>query len=98
MKEVRVVVHPGYLAAVQDLDEGVGSGELRYVRCGERSQGLECWMPGAELILPDMNDAEVVLVSDKLLVTSAVVREEECQEIKDRASKGASMGCCKRRQ
>ena len=67
-----------------------GSGELRYVRCGERSQGLECWMPGAELILPDMDDGEVALVSHKVLVTSAVVREEECQEIENRASHGGT--------
>ena len=96
MKEVRVVMHflfhPVYLTAVQDLNEDVRSGELRDMRCGERSQSLECWMPGAELIFPDMDDAEVALVSDELLVTRTVVREEECQEIQDRASQGAQSG------
>ena len=54
MKEVRIVMHflfhPVHLTAVQDLDEHVGSGELRDMRCGERSQGLKCWVPRAELI------------------------------------------------
>ena len=64
--------HPGNLAAVQDLDECIGSGELWCVRRGKRSQGLKGWMARPEVILPDMDEAKVALVGHHLLVTSAV--------------------------
>lgn len=88
LKEARVVVHftlhPRHFATVQELDEDTGGWQLRTVRGDQRRKGLQGGVPGAELVLPHVGDSEVALVCDKLLIASAEMREEDCEEVQDR--------------
>ena len=70
---------------VQELDEHTGNRQAWVHRGGDR---LEGGLPGAQLVIPQVDDSHGPCMGHKLTVTCTVVWLEQCKKVEDGAPKG----------
>ena len=83
-------LRPG--AGVEKLDEHTGGWQSGMHRGSDSLELSQAGVPGAELVIPQVDDSYSSRIGDELVVTCTVVWLEQREKVEDRAPKGTKRG------
>ena len=79
-------------AGVEKLDEHTGGWQGGMHRGSDRLELSQAGVPGAELVVPQVDDSYSSRIGDELVVTCTVMWLEQREKVEDRAPKSTKRG------
>ena len=100
LEEVSIVVRilfkplgpPRPRAGVEKLDEDTGDRQGWMHGGNDSPELLQSGLPGAQLIIPQVDDAHCACIGNELVLPCTVMRLKQRKEVEDRATKGTKRG------